>query len=180
MLILIPIELLGFLCIAVLMITLAYPLMTPQGLWTLGKYLALLFYAFGIVNTLDSFLNVLDSSPKDQSKKWIKNVSIILIQVFTCLVMFKIESTLYSQFNSSAAAEKVTFSFLCLSFQIIVFTIVAYLKANPKNRESDLPSSITLIASIILLVFFLSYSSAKGLNISALANMSAIDMTELI
>lgn len=180
MLILIPIELLGFLCIAVLMITLAYPLMAPQGLWTLGKLLALLFYAFGVVNTLDSFLNVLDSSPKDQSKKWIKNVCIILIQVITCLVMFKIESTLYSQFNSGAAAEKVTFSFLCLSFQIIVFTIVAYLKANPKNHESDLPSSITLIASIILLVFFLFYSSAKGLSISALANMSAIDMTELI
>lgn len=180
MLILIPIELLGFLCIAVLMITLAYPLMTPQGLWTLGKLLALLFYAFGVVNTLDSFLNVLDSSPKDQSKKWIKNVCIILIQVITCLVMFKIESTLYSQFNSGAAAEKVTFSFLCLSFQIIVFTIVAYLKANPKNHESDLPSSITLIPSIILLVFFLFYSSAKGLSISALANMSAIDMTELI
>ena len=91
MLILIPIELLGFLCIAVLMITLAYPLMTPQGLWTLGKLLALLFYAFGVVNTLDSFLNVLDSSPKDQSKKWIMNVCIILIQVITCLVMFKIE-----------------------------------------------------------------------------------------
>ena len=154
--------------------------MTPQGLWTLGKLLALLFYAFGVVNTLDSFLNVLDSSPKDQAKKWIKNVCIILIQVITCLVMFKIESTLYSQFNSGAAAEKVTFSFLCLSFQIIVFTIVAYLKANPKNHESDLPSSITLIASIILLVFFLFYSSAKGLSISAPANMSAIDMTELI
>lgn len=180
MFILIPIELLGFLCIAVLMITLAYPLMTPYGLWDLGKCLALFFYAFGVVNTLDSFLNVLDSSPKDQSKKWIMNVCIVLIQVITCLVMFKIESTLYSQFNSSAAAEKVTFSFLCLSFQIIVFTIVAYLKANPKNHESDLPSSITLIASIILLVFFLSYSSAKGLNISALANMSTIDMTELI
>lgn len=154
--------------------------MTPQGLWTLGKLLALLFYAFGVVNTLDRFLNILDSSPKDQSKKWIMNVCIILIQVITCLVMFKIESTLYSQFNSGAAAEKVTFSFLCLSFQIIVFTIVAYLKANPKNDEFDLPSSITLIASIILLVFFLFYSSAKGLSISALANMSAIDMTELI
>ncbi len=154
--------------------------MTPHGLWTLGKFLALLFYAFGVVNTLDSFFNVLDSSPKDQSKKWIMNICNVLIQVITCLVMFKIESTLYSQFNSSAAAEKVTFSFLCLSFQIIVFTIVAYLKANPKNHESDLPSSITFIASIILLAFFLSYSSAKGLNISVLANMSTIDMTELI
>lgn len=180
MFILIPIELLGFLCIAVLMVTLAYPLMTPYGLWNLGKFLALLFYGFGVVNALGSLFNLLDSSPKDQFKKWILNIGIILIQVMSCLVMFKIESTLYSQFNSSAAAEKVTFSFLCLSFQIIVFTIVVYLKANPKNRESDLPSSITLMASIILLVFFLSYSSAKGLSISALANMSAIDMTELI
>ena len=179
MLILIPIELLGFVCIAVLMAALAYPLMTPYGLWDLGKELALLFYAFCIVNALGGFFNLLDSSPKDQFKRWILNVCIILIQVITCLVMFKIESTIYSQFNSSAAAEKVTFSFACLSFQIIVFTIVACLKSKSTNHESDLPSSIILITSIILLAFFLTYASAKGLNTNALANTSAIDMTEL-